>query len=84
MGVGRMGAPMARRLLAAGHAVGVCDPASAEIDGLCGQGASRAEDPATAAAAAEVTITSLPTPAVIESVVLWSGACSRARRGAGS
>jgi 3-hydroxyisobutyrate dehydrogenase len=70
IGVGRMGAPIARRLLAAGHAVSVCDPSSPALGSLCAQGATRVEDPAAAAAAAEATITSLPTPEIVESVVL--------------
>lgn len=70
IGVGRMGAPIARRLLAAGHAVTVCDRSDTAAQALCAQGATRAGEPAAAAAAAEVTITSLPTPEIIETVVL--------------
>jgi 3-hydroxyisobutyrate dehydrogenase-like beta-hydroxyacid dehydrogenase len=65
-----MGAPIARRLLAAGHAVTVCDRSDAAARTLCAQGATRGDDPAGAAAAVEVTITSLPTPEIIETVVL--------------
>lgn len=70
IGVGRMGARMTRRLMAAGHAVTVCDPSSPAVEALCSEGAGRAEDPARAAAGAGVTITSLPTPQVLETVVL--------------
>ena len=70
IGVGRMGAPVTRRLLAAGHSVTVCDPSSAAVAPLCARGANRAGAPAVAAAASEVTITFLPTPDVVESVVL--------------
>ncbi len=70
IGVGRMGAPLARRLLAAGYDVTVCDPAPAALAALVVDGAQAAEDPARAAAAAEVTITCLPTPDIIETVVL--------------
>ncbi|MBV8221673.1 MAG: NAD(P)-dependent oxidoreductase [Solirubrobacterales bacterium] len=70
IGVGRMGARMSQRLMAAGHAVTVCDPASPGVDELCAQGARRSEDAAGAAAGADATITSLPTPDVVESVVL--------------
>ena len=65
-----MGAPIARRLLAGGHAVTVCDQSDAAADTLCAQGATRAGDPARAAAGADVTITSLPTPEIVEAVVL--------------
>ncbi|HZO76752.1 MAG TPA: NAD(P)-dependent oxidoreductase [Solirubrobacteraceae bacterium] len=70
IGVGRMGGPMARRLLAAGHQLTVCDPSEGAVQGLCALGAGQAEDPAGAAAAAEITITCLPSPEIIESVVL--------------
>jgi 3-hydroxyisobutyrate dehydrogenase len=70
IGVGRMGAPMARRLIEAGHELMVCDPSADAVAELCRQGAQTAEDPATAAAEAEVTITCLPTPDVLERVAL--------------
>ena len=70
IGVGRMGGPMARRLLAAGHELTVCDPSPAAVQGLCALGAGQSEDPAGAAAAAEITITCLPSPEIIESVVM--------------
>ena len=61
---------MARRLLAAGHELTVCDPSPEAVQGLCALGAGQSEDPAEAAAAAEITITCLPSPEIIESVVL--------------
>jgi 3-hydroxyisobutyrate dehydrogenase len=70
VGVGRMGAPMARRLIAAGHELIVCDPAAGAVGELCALGARRAQDAASAAAAAEITVTSLPTPDVLESATL--------------
>lgn len=70
IGVGRMGGPMARRLLAAGHELTVCDPSPEAAQGLFALGAGQSEDPAGAAAAAEITITCLPSPEIIESVVL--------------
>jgi 3-hydroxyisobutyrate dehydrogenase len=72
IGVGRMGARMSRRFIQAGHAVTVCDPSSEAVEKLCLEGATRAENPAGAAANAEVTVTSLPTPQVLEDVVLGS------------
>jgi 3-hydroxyisobutyrate dehydrogenase len=73
---------MARRLLGAGHELIVCDLADEPVAALCAQGARRATDPAGAAATAEVTITSLPTPEVLESVMLRErGVLSGARRG---
>ena len=70
IGVGRMGAPMARRLLEAGHELTVCDPSAPAVAPLRDEGADPAEHPASAAAAAEVTITCLPTPDIVESAVL--------------
>ncbi|MBV8954097.1 MAG: NAD(P)-dependent oxidoreductase [Solirubrobacterales bacterium] len=70
IGAGRMGGPMAQRLLGARHALTVCDPAPAAVQRLAELGAERAPDPARAAADAEVTITCLPTPAIIELAVL--------------
>jgi 3-hydroxyisobutyrate dehydrogenase len=69
VGAGRMGQPMARRLLAAGFEVVVSDVAPEPVAELCAAGAERAEDPAGAAAASDVTITSLPTPAIVEGVL---------------
>ncbi len=70
IGVGRMGAPMARRLIAAGHQLTVCDAAPALVAELCEAGAEPAPDAATAAARSEISITCLPTPAILETVVL--------------
>lgn len=82
IGVGRMGAPMAHRLLAAGHQVVVCDPSPAALARLRQEGAGGAEDPASAAASSEFTITSLPTPDIVEGVVLGEkGALAGARPG---
>ncbi len=64
-----MGGPMARRLMAAGFEVVVSDVAPEPVAALCAEGATRAEDPAAAAAAADATITSLPTPAIVEDVL---------------
>jgi L-serine 3-dehydrogenase (NAD+) len=70
VGVGRMGSPLARRLLAAGYELTVCDSAPAAVAALSGEGVTVADDPATAAADVETTITCLPTPDIIERVVL--------------
>jgi 3-hydroxyisobutyrate dehydrogenase len=67
IGLGTMGLPMARNLLAAGHEVVGCDLDRGRVDEL---GAERAETAAGAAAEAEVAITSLPSPAAVEEVAL--------------
>ena len=70
IGAGRMGGPMAQRLLGGGHALTVCDPAPAAVTHLAELGAEHAPDPRRAAARSEVTITCLPTPAIVEEAVL--------------
>jgi 3-hydroxyisobutyrate dehydrogenase len=77
-----MGAPMALRLLDAGHDLGVFDPQPEAVARLRERGAWDAEDPASAAASAEVTITCLPTPAIVEKAVLGErGVFAGAREG---
>lgn len=73
IGLGRMGYAMARRLLAAGHQVTVCDVDADAVARLTAEGADAGEGPAQVAAEAEVTITCLPTPAIVEEVILGSG-----------
>lgn len=68
IGTGRMGAPMAARLIAAGHAVTVFDLDRAALDPLVALGAVAGDNVATMQGAAEVTIASLPTPAIVERV----------------
>lgn len=65
IGVGTMGLPMARRLLAAGHEVVACDADPARAQAL---GAAVAATPAEAAAQSEVAIASLPAPKAVEEV----------------
>jgi 3-hydroxyisobutyrate dehydrogenase-like beta-hydroxyacid dehydrogenase len=70
IGVGRMGGPMARRLLEAGYGVTIYDTSEAALAGLEKLGAKRAESPAAVASAAEIVIGSLPTPPIVEKVAL--------------
>jgi 3-hydroxyisobutyrate dehydrogenase len=65
IGLGTMGLPMARNLVAAGHDVVACDLDPARAESL---GAGVATSPAEAAEQAEVVITSLPTPQTVEAV----------------
>ena len=73
IGLGRMGNAMAGRLVAAGHQVTVCDVDADAVARLVAEGAHAGEGPAQVAAEAEVTITCLPTPAIVEEVILGSG-----------
>ncbi len=68
IGLGRMGAPMAARIAAAGHGVVGYD-SSAERRQLAGPGVVLVDSPAAVALDADVVITSLPGPAEVENVV---------------
>jgi 3-hydroxyisobutyrate dehydrogenase-like beta-hydroxyacid dehydrogenase len=68
IGVGRMGGPMARRLLEAGYGLTVYDTNEAAVAPLVAKGAQRASSPGQVASAAETVLASLPTPEVVRSV----------------
>jgi 3-hydroxyisobutyrate dehydrogenase len=70
VGVGTMGLPIGRRLIAAGHAVVACDLDASRAAAL---GAQVAPTPAEAFAAADIAITSLPSVEAVEEVVLGRG-----------
>jgi len=69
-GLGRMGAPMAARLLGAGHEVTVWNRTAARASALVDQGAVAAPTPADAAAGAELVVTMLSDPQALDDVVL--------------
>jgi 3-hydroxyisobutyrate dehydrogenase len=82
IGAGNMGGRMGRRLLAAGHPLAVCDTSPALVEALVADGATAATTAAKAARDAEVVILSLPTPAIVESVVAGDdGVLTTARPG---
>jgi 3-hydroxyisobutyrate dehydrogenase-like beta-hydroxyacid dehydrogenase len=70
VGLGQMGGPMSRRLLAAGHALVVHDARAAAIDALAGDGVAAAGSPAEVADRAQIVLVSLPTPEVVRTVAL--------------
>jgi 3-hydroxyisobutyrate dehydrogenase-like beta-hydroxyacid dehydrogenase len=70
VGVGRMGGPMASRLLDAGRRLCVFDTRGAAMTPLASRGAAVAASPEDVASRADIVLTSLPTPAVVQSVVL--------------
>jgi 3-hydroxyisobutyrate dehydrogenase len=71
LGLGNMGAPMARNLLKAGHSLTVFDPFTQAVAALVEAGASAAASPtAVAKAGVEVIITMLPTAAHVKQVYL--------------
>jgi 3-hydroxyisobutyrate dehydrogenase-like beta-hydroxyacid dehydrogenase len=68
IGVGRMGSPMAARLLAAGHTLSVFDPDATAVAALAAKGARAATSASDAAGGAAVVMVSLPSPAVARAV----------------
>ena len=70
LGLGIMGSRMAANLLAAGHALTVWNRTPGRDTALVGAGAKRAATPAEAANGAEVLVTMLSTPEVVESASL--------------
>ena len=69
IGLGNMGAPMARRLVEAGHRLTVYDTRQETIGDLAARGAVAARSPAEVADAAETVMASLPTPDIVLEVV---------------
>ena len=70
MGLGRMGKPMAGRLLDAGYRLVVADPSPAARDELTQRGAIACATPRQVADAADLVLVSLPTPDVVREVAL--------------
>jgi 3-hydroxyisobutyrate dehydrogenase-like beta-hydroxyacid dehydrogenase len=70
VGLGQMGGPMTRRLIAAGHALVVRDVHPEAVTALVGAGAAAAGSPAEVADRAEVVLVSLPTPQAVRDVAL--------------
>ena len=80
IGLGAMGAPMALRLVDAGHDVVVHNRSSAAVRRLEEAGAEPAGSAADVAAHASVVFTMLPTEAAVIEVVVWAGASIRQAR----
>jgi len=73
LGIGIMGSPMARSLLAAGLSTTVWDRSQAAAAPLSEEGASVAPSAAEAAREAQVVITMLPTADIVSAVVMDGG-----------
>lgn len=78
LGAGQMGAPMAERLLSAGHEVTVFDPSAAATRGLVALGAGLAGSVAEAVSGAEAAFACLPGPEVSRAVALGPGGVASA------
>ncbi len=68
IGVGAMGAPMAERLLAAGHELAVFDPNAAAVRALVALGATAASSAQAAVEGVETAFACLPSPEVSRKV----------------
>ncbi|MEV6752271.1 NAD(P)-dependent oxidoreductase [Streptomyces sp. NPDC051214] len=68
LGLGHMGAPMARQLLAAGHPLTVWNRTAGKAEPLAGEGARLAAGPADAVRDADVVITMLAGPEAVRAV----------------
>jgi 3-hydroxyisobutyrate dehydrogenase len=69
-GTGKMGAAMARRLMASGHTVTVWNRTAARAQPLLGEGATWAASPAALAASADIVLTMLIDEAALDEVYL--------------
>jgi len=78
IGLGKMGFPMAARLLQAGHRVHAYNRSRGPVDALAKQGAEPAGSAAEAAARAEFVLTSLPTTESVEQVFAQLAPSARA------
>jgi 2-hydroxy-3-oxopropionate reductase len=72
IGLGVMGAPMARNLIDAGHSLVVHSRSPEPVDALVDAGAERAGSPREVAEKADVVITMLPDSPAVEDVALGS------------
>ncbi len=80
IGLGNMGAHMARRLVEAGHHVVVYDTRREAIASLTARGAVAARSPAEVADAAETVMASLPTPDIVLNVATGPSGVGEGRR----
>jgi 3-hydroxyisobutyrate dehydrogenase-like beta-hydroxyacid dehydrogenase len=80
IGLGNMGAHMARRLVEAGHRVVVYDTRQEAIGNLTALGAVAARSPKEVADAAETVMASLPTPDIVLEVATGPGGVIEGKR----
>ncbi len=70
VGLGKMGSPMATRLLDAGHPLCVFDPSVEAVENMSARGATRAASATEVASVARIVFVCLPTPDVVKAVAL--------------
>ncbi|SJZ56425.1 NAD-binding of NADP-dependent 3-hydroxyisobutyrate dehydrogenase [Enhydrobacter aerosaccus] len=74
IGVGRMGGPMASRLLDAGYRLCIYDVSAEATAPFAARGAQLAASPAEVASSADIVLVSLPTPDIVRQVALGGNA----------
>lgn len=84
IGLGRMGRGMASRIQAAGYDMVVTDALRSTADPFLQAGAAWAATPREVAAECEVVFVSLPTPAIVEKVVLGENGLAQGFSGSGT
>jgi 3-hydroxyisobutyrate dehydrogenase-like beta-hydroxyacid dehydrogenase len=77
IGVGKMGRPMAQRLLAQGFGLHVFNRSRPAVDALAAEGAQPAISAREVAERAEIVLTALPTPASVEEIYAELAAVAR-------
>ncbi|MFP6870921.1 MAG: NAD(P)-binding domain-containing protein [Nitrospinota bacterium] len=80
IGLGLMGRPMARRLMAEGYPVAVANRSRPAVDALAAEGAVPCESPADVADRSEVVFTMLPDAPDVEAVVFGAGGLAASMR----
>ncbi len=76
VGTGRMGGPMAARLMDAGYSLVIYDTRNEAMQPLLERGAQEAKSPADVASRAEIVLASLPTPDIVKTVALGADGIS--------
>src|SRR5215475_12298313 len=80
IGTGRMGGPMAGRLMDAGYTLSIYDAQEDATKPLVARGARLAHSPAEVASASDIVLTSLPTPDIVKTVALGPNGLSSGNR----
>jgi 3-hydroxyisobutyrate dehydrogenase-like beta-hydroxyacid dehydrogenase len=76
IGTGRMGGPMAGRLMDAGYSLVVYDTLNEAMQPLLKRGAQQGKSPAGVASRVEIVLASLPTPDIVKTVALGADGIS--------
>lgn len=80
IGLGNMGAPMATRLIEAGHRLTIYDIRAEAMGPLIAKGAVAANSAAAVASAVETVFVSLPTPDIVRTVALGANGVASGNR----